>query len=71
MSRSEYHHERALHANLIGRGYAYDHPEVVRHRRAMQVAKLAEHVSQVVAEAPPLTAEQVKRLTSLVRGGKR
>lgn len=48
---------------------SYD-PEKVRRdlvaKRA--AAKLADHIRKVVAEAPPLTAEQRDRIAALLRG---
>lgn len=43
-----------------------DHTEL---RRAFVAAKLEEYIAKVVAEAPPLTAEQRDRLALLLRAG--
>lgn len=43
-----------------------DHTEL---RRDYTAERLAEHIAKVVAEAPPLTAEQRDRLAGLLRGG--
>lgn len=49
---------------------------LVRHRgnstetaAALAVEQLAEYVKRVVAQAPPLTAEQRDRIAALLRGG--
>ncbi len=45
---------------------ADDH-DLVEARRELRAAKLAAHIERVVAEAPPLTAEQRDRLAGLLR----
>ncbi|PFG19203.1 hypothetical protein ATL40_0760 [Serinibacter salmoneus] len=45
-----------------------DHTEL---RREYYAQALAEHVSRVVAAAPPLTAEQRARITAALAGGGR
>jgi len=38
-------------------------------RRDLKAERLAEHVAKVVAQAPPLTAQQRDRVAALLRGG--
>ena len=61
-------HYRAKIAAL-SRDRAQDDPELVDARRNYRAERLAEHIAKVVAEAPPLTAEQRDRLAVLLRGG--
>lgn len=42
---------------------------ITEKRRVLKAARLADHIAKVVAEAPPLTAEQRDRLALLFRGG--
>jgi hypothetical protein len=58
-------HARARIAGVTARDR--DDPRLPDLRRDLEAAKLEEHVRQVVAAAPPLTPEQVDRLTSLLR----
>ena len=44
-------------------------PDLINARLDLRVARLAEHVARVVAEAPPLTADQRSRLAALLGGG--
>jgi hypothetical protein len=44
-------------------------PNVVRARQELAEAKIREFVERVVAQAPPLSDEQLTRLASLFRGG--
>lgn len=60
------------HAGRVGalsRSRTPDDPELSAARRDLRAAKLAAHIAKVVAEAPPLTAEQRDRLAVLLRGG--
>lgn len=43
-----------------------DDPELADARRALDVAKLENYIERVVGSAPPLTAAQRDRLTSLL-----
>jgi hypothetical protein len=43
--------------------------DVTELRRQLSAERLAEHISRVVAEAPPLTTEQIERLSAVLRGG--
>lgn len=44
-----------------------DDPEVIETSRKLGAAKLEDHVRRLVEAAPPLTDEQVDRLTALFR----
>lgn len=43
-----------------------DHTDL---KRELKAERLAELITKVVDEAPPLTADQVSRLSALLRGG--
>jgi hypothetical protein len=59
---------RARH-NALLRYRGPDDPDVQAANRDLRAARLADHITRVVAEAPPLTAEQLDRLAVLLRGG--
>lgn len=59
-------HERAVVAGLKRRR-AEDDPEVVEAVRALQQARLDEHIERLVASAPPLSEAQRSRLAVLLR----
>ncbi len=65
---------RAMLARAVSRARRTGDPadqdaaEVVRSEYATQ--RLAEHIQLVVAKAPELSAEQIDRLTSLIRGAR-
>lgn len=44
-------------------------PELVAARLDLRAGRLAEHIQRVVADAPPLTASQIDRLSALLQGG--
>lgn len=44
-------------------------PDLVVARRDLAEAKLLAYVAKTVAEAPPLTQEQIDRVSVLLRGG--
>ena len=44
-------------------------PDLINARRDLRAARLADHVARVVAEAPPLSRDQVERIAALLRGG--
>jgi hypothetical protein len=46
-----------------------DDPVLAQARRDLRAEILAEHVARVVAQAPPLSAEQVERIAALLRAG--
>lgn len=60
--------ERARVASL-SRSRPADDPDLVDARRNLRAERLAAYIEKVVAEAPPLTAEQRDRLAVLLRGG--
>lgn len=52
----------------LGAATRYGNVEaVVNARRSLAAAKLEDYVSQVVAEAPPLTEAQANRIASMLR----
>lgn len=57
---------RRARVAALARRRGDDDPELVAARRELAAQRLAEHVAQVVAEAPPLTAEQRDRIASLL-----
>ncbi|BDB42841.1 MULTISPECIES: hypothetical protein [Mycobacterium] len=65
---SETAHYRAR-IGALSRDRKPDDPELVEARRALRAHQLAEHVARVVAQAPPLTAEQRERIAAILRGG--
>jgi hypothetical protein len=42
-------------------------PALIAARNDLRVARLADHIARVVAEAPPLTDEQSEQLAALLR----
>jgi hypothetical protein len=58
--------ERARLASLT-RSRSADDPDLIDARRRLKALRLEEHVARVVAEAPPLTAEQRDRIAALLR----
>ena len=60
--------ERARLAITI-RHHPEDHEAIAAARRDLRVARLADHVRQVVAADPPPTAEQHDRLMAALKGG--
>lgn len=53
----------------LERWHGPDDPRTIEARRDHKEQALADHIRRVVDEAPPLTAEQRDRLSSIVRGG--
>lgn len=51
------------------RGEGSESPAVVHARQQLAEEKIREFVERVVAQAPPLTPDQLARLASLFRGG--
>lgn len=51
----------------LSRSRSKDDPELVTARQDLAASKLAQYVEKVVAEAPPLTAEQSDRIAALLR----
>jgi hypothetical protein len=60
--------ERARVASL-SRSRTPTDPDLIAAKRDLRAERLAEHIARVVADAPPLTAEQRDRLALLLRGG--
>lgn len=60
--------ERARVASL-SRSRKPNDPELVDARRNLRALRLEEHVTRVVAEAPPFTDEQRERIAALLRAG--
>lgn len=58
--------ERARVASLSRSRPATD-PDLIAARRDLAAAKLADYVARVVAEAPPLTAEQREYIAAQLR----
>ncbi len=51
------------------RRYADQPDRILDARRDLAVAKIEDYVAKVVADAPPLTADQRDQLALLLRGG--
>jgi len=64
---SSWTHERAKLANLI-RHRPDDAEAIATARRDLRAARLEDHVTKVLADAPPLTDEQRSRLSAILRG---
>ena len=62
-----YHADRARIAALV-RHRPDDHDAIDNARRAYRTNRLADHIREVVDQAPPLTQEQRNRLAALLRG---
>lgn len=60
--------ERARIAGLT-RSRPADDPELVEARRRLRAERLAEHVTRVVEQLPPLTNEQCQRIAGLLLAG--
>ena len=60
--------ERARIASLT-RSRTADDPDLVEARRNLRAASLESHIQRVLAEAPPLSADQRTRLAGLFSGG--
>lgn len=58
--------ERARVASL-SRSRTPNDPALIRARRDLRAERLAEHIAAKVAEAPPLTTDQLDRLARLLR----
>jgi hypothetical protein len=46
-----------------------DDPELIEARRNLRAIRLEDHVTKVLAQAPPLTVEQRDRIAALLRTG--
>lgn len=63
-------HHRARVAGLRSQGRSVDDPAVLDAKRDLKAERLAEHVRQVVNQAPPLTPAQRDRIAALLRPGR-
>jgi hypothetical protein len=59
-------HERARVARLSQTRPA-DHPDLIGARRDLRAARAEDYIRQLVDAAPPLTDEQLRRLSLLLR----
>jgi len=66
MPSTELNHAR-MRVARAHRFHGPDSPEVVEARRDLAGENLAAYVSRVVADAPPLTDDQVARVAALLR----
>jgi hypothetical protein len=64
---SAFNHHRGRVAALSRSRTAND-PELVDARQNMRAERLAEYVTKVVDESPPLTSEQRERIAAILRG---
>jgi hypothetical protein len=64
------HHERARVAAL-SRSRGADDPDLVAARRNLAAERLAHYIERTVSTAPPLSAEQRRRLSAILNGGGR
>lgn len=60
--------ERARVASL-SRSREPDDPDLVAARRDLRALRLEDHVTKVLAEAPPLTDAQLARIAGILRAG--
>lgn len=61
---------RSEHANLCKK-LGPDDPLVIDKRVELRALRLEDYVQRVLAEAPPLSAEQRERIAELLRPGRR
>lgn len=67
MPSPEVAHERARVA-ILTRHRPADDPELIASKQRLKAMMLEDHVVRVVSEAPPLTADQIDRIASILRG---
>ena len=60
---------RRLRSQIAAASRHHPDTDLTPLRRDLAAEGLADHIAKTVAEAPPLTSEQVDRLTGLLRGG--
>lgn len=53
----------------LSRSRSKTDPELITARQDLKAARLEDYVSRVVSEAPPLSPEQIDRVSVLLRGG--
>lgn len=56
-------------ANILKRHHGADSPEYLNAKRDWAAQRLEDHIRNTLADAPPLTEEQARRLSGLLRGG--
>ena len=67
-AKTSWRSERARIAGMSPRpNRSSDDPELVEARRNLRALRLEEHVTKVLAGAPPLTDEQRERIAALLR----
>ena len=59
--------ERARVASLT-RSRPADDPDLIEARRTLRYERLSEHITRVLADAPPLTVSQRRQLAAILRG---
>lgn len=64
---STWTHYRARVATL-SRSRASDDPELIEARRNLRAARLADHIEKALADAPPLSEQQLSQIARLLTG---
>lgn len=62
-------HYRAQVATL-SRSRAADDPDLIEARRNLRAARLQDHIEKALADAPPLTEQQLERIARLLSPSK-
>lgn len=62
---STWTHHRAQVASL-SRSRAADDPDLIRARQSLRAARLEAHIEKALADAPPLTDQQLERIARLL-----
>lgn len=70
MATPNVRHHRARIAAL-SRDRSSDDPDLVDARRDLRAANLEQYIERTLAEAPPLTDEQIDKLAVLLHRGKK
>jgi hypothetical protein len=65
ISKAAAHHRARVAA--LSRDRQSGDPDLVGARRELRAVRLEDHVTRVLAEAPPLTDEQLQRIAGLLR----
>lgn len=65
LSKAAAHHRARIAA--LSRDRQADDPDLVGARRDLRATRLEDHVTRVLAEAPPLSDEQRERIATLLR----
>lgn len=66
LSATAAHHRARIAA--LSRDRTADDPELVAARQNLKAARLEDHISQALADAPPLSEEQRARIAGLLVG---